>query len=210
MIKRFNFKTAFLITLALGFVNGAFGLAGRELPIRYWNIKRVGKPIIETADRFIAGDITSIATDGTYIYCSFGKRHMAKVFDLNGQHVATIAFSDTGNRGGTLIVEKVDGRVMFFSVGNCYYFLNSEYIAFEQKPPSEWWKWQREDTVDPLGNRYFIRKGSVLKQAPDGTVSYFYQVPTFGRIVSFWITWQIQACIMMVAACFYGLGNRFN
>jgi len=208
MNKQSILHILWLVTFVLLMVNAAIGFFGGYLPVRYWQNKRVGKPIIETVDRFFIGDVTTIATDGTYIYCCFGSRHMAKVFDLNGQHVATIAISDTNSGGGKMILREMDGKVMFDADGDCYYFISGEFVSFEQKLPVR--DRGKRETVDSLGNIYFIQKGSVLKQAPDGTVSYFYQVPAFARISSFGISWQIHACLITLGAVFYGLRNRLN
>ena len=38
-----------------------------------------------------AGFLTSIASDGDYIYCCFGKRFFVKVYDTEGEYISTIA-----------------------------------------------------------------------------------------------------------------------
>lgn len=155
-----------------------------RLPFKYQRATSAGKPYMDTHNADFAGEITSVASDESYVYCCFGKRHAVKVFDFSGRYVQTIAISDAHNKGGTLMVSEESGTVVFFSDAHCYTFENGNYVSFDPKGNQRGQLRYLCNTTDPAGNTYTIQQGCIVKQTASGITSRFYASPTLLRLMN--------------------------
>ena len=149
----------------------------RRLPWKYQRATSAGKPYMDTHNADFAGEITSVASDESYVYCCFGKRHVVKVFDFSGRYVQTIAISDAHNKGGALMVCEESGTVVIFSDAHCYSFENGNFVSFDPKGDPRGKLRSLFSTTDPAGNAYTIQQGSIVKQTASGITSSFYAPP---------------------------------
>ncbi len=154
-----------------------------RLPFGYRQHTNAGQPYMEAEDTAIAGRITGIAADDSYLYCCWGRRHIVKVYDFDGRHVSTIAISDAHNKGGTLMVGSDGPMVVLFSDAHRYDFENGNLIAFDPKGNSDHIRASR-NAVDSAGNTYFIQDGCVLRETPGGARSLFVATPAFLRLMT--------------------------
>ncbi len=178
-----------------------------RLPFGYRQRTAPGQPYVETQDAAVAGKITSIATDDSYLYCCWGKRHIVKVYDFDGRHVSTIAISDAHNKGGTLMFGK-DGRmVVLFSDAHRYDFQNGNLISFDAQGNKSGQLRETRTAADPAGNTYFIQDGCVILETPDGAQSLFAASPAFLRLMTA-DTLRIVDSLLLISLLIVNLGKE--
>ncbi len=153
------------------------------LPLGYRQRTAPGQPYVETQDAAVAGKITSIAADDSYLYCCWGKRHIVKVYDFDGRHVSTIAISDAHNKGGTLMIGKDGQMVVLFSDAHRYEFEDGNLVAFDARGNSGQLR-ETRTTADSAGNTYFIQDSCVMRETSDGVDSMFVAPPACLRLLT--------------------------
>jgi len=177
-------KVLTMLSFLLMFVSGVcMCVVYTRLPWQYQKLASAGKPYIDTENTDFTGVVTDVATDGTYIYCSYGWRSIIKVLDEEGNYIETIAISNAHDGDEYLTLAEQENAVVYWSASYKYVFARGELVSSDlsQKEPRHGW---HHNTTDSKGNRYYIQQGAVMKQTPDGQVSTFYATPWYCRLLN--------------------------
>lgn len=157
-------------------------ISGR-LPYRYQKLIGTNGIYIDNQNRNFMGILTSIASDGDYIYCCFGKRYIAKVYDTEGNYISTIAISDGIKQTHFLFVGERDNQVVCYTSWLQYTFKNAELVSYDLSSSPYGEMALKRITKDAQGNVYRIQDGWVVKKTPEGDWEAFGEQPWYLRLM---------------------------